>query len=105
MVYNYVYYFISEQPNVTINCSSPVQIPKGNDFSCVCRGEGGRPTASVTWYKDGIQIGNPSYEENTLSLSDVKQIDSGTYKCVAQRYNLKKEKLIEVIVYGEYIID
>ena len=90
---------------MTINCSGPVIIPKGNDFSCVCRGEGGRPTANVTWYKDGIQIGNPSYEENTLSLSDVNEKDNGTFECVVQSYTLKDKKSIKVIVYGEFFVD
>ena len=99
----YVHDFISEQPNVTINCSSSVKIPKGNDFSCVCRGEGGRPAANVTWYKDGIQIGNTSYEENVLSLSDVNEKDIGTFECAVQSYTLKDKKSIKVIVYGEYM--
>ena len=88
---------------MTINCPSFVKIPEGNDFSCVCRGEGGRPPANVTWYKDEKQFGNTTYVENILRLSDVN--DSGTYKCVVQSYTLKVEKSIKVIVCRKYMVD
>jgi hypothetical protein len=57
---------------VTINCSSAVIVNEGDDFTCVCRGEGGNPPANVTWYdKDGVQIGGTGKEEQTLTRSNV----------------------------------
>ena len=94
---------ISEQPNVTINCSSLVKLREGGNFTCVCRGEGGNPPANVTWYKDGKQIYKTSYVENVLSLSDINEKNNGTYKCEAQSYTLKDEKSIEVDVYRKYV--
>ncbi|CAB4043864.1 vascular cell adhesion 1-like isoform X2, partial [Paramuricea clavata] len=87
---------VIEKPNVTINCSSPVIVNEGDDFTCVCRSEGGNPPANVTWYdKDGKQMAK-SFGENSLNLTDVSKQDIGTYKCVVQRYNLTDEELIEV---------
>ena len=94
--------FILEQPiAVIINCPSPVKINESENLTCECRGECGNPPANVTWYKDGEQIGT-GYETNILSLLDVNEEDSGTYKCVVQSYTLKDEKSVKVIVYRKY---
>jgi hypothetical protein len=89
--------FISVAPTVTINCSSSITLYEGDNFTCVCRGEGGNPPADVTWYKDGVQIGGTGKEEQTLTLSNVDGTDTGTYKCVAQSYThaTPDEKSIE----------
>ncbi|CAB4036755.1 B-cell receptor CD22-like isoform X1, partial [Paramuricea clavata] len=92
-------------PNVTINCPSPAAVNEGNDFTCVCRGEGGNPPANVTWYKGTKKIGGTGKEEQTLSLKDVnrKTDISGTYKCVAQSHiNATDEMSIRVIVYRKF---
>jgi hypothetical protein len=78
---------------VNIECLRFTALDEGDDFTCVCRGEGGNPPADVTWYKDGVQIG-----EQTLALSNVNGTASGTYKCVAQSYTLTNETSIEVNV-------
>ena len=100
-----VHNFISERPIATIDCSSPVKIGEGRNFTCECRGEGGNPSANVTWYKDGKQISETRYETNTLNLTDVNEKDSGTYKCVVQSYTLKDESSIDVIArYSKYVV-
>ncbi|CAB3998864.1 limbic system-associated membrane -like [Paramuricea clavata] len=55
--------FIAEKPTVTLTCSSPVILNKGDDFTCECRGPGGNPPASVTWYKDGKKIDRTGTEK------------------------------------------
>ena len=84
---------------MTINCSSPVIVDEGDNVTCVCRGQGGNPPANVTWYKDNHKISGTGKEEKALTLNNVDRTASGTYKCVAQSYNLTDEKLFEMIVY------
>ena len=91
---------------MTLSCSSPITVNEGDDFTCVCRGEGGNPPAKVTWYKDGVQISETGKEEQTLTVSNVDAADSGTYKCIAQsRINAIDEKSIELRLSGKYNID
>ncbi len=82
------------------NCSSPITVNDGGDVTCVCKGEGGNPPADVKWYaKDGDQIGGTKKEEQTLTLSNIRKTDSGTYTCVAQSHDLaKNETSIKIIV-------
>jgi hypothetical protein len=90
---------------VTFSCSSRTTVNEGDDFTCVCRGEGGIPPADVTWYKDGVQIGETGKEEQTLSLSDVSRTDSGTYECEARSHTndrFSDKKSIEVDVNCKY---
>jgi hypothetical protein len=54
----------------------------------VCRGEDGSPPASVTWFKDGVQISGTGTENKTLTFRNVEKTASGTYKCVAQSHTL-----------------
>ena len=89
----------SERPSVSINCSSLNTINEGDNFSCECKGEGGKPPANVTWYKDDIKIGQTGIVTQTLTLSKVDNRASGTYKCVANSYSLKTQKSIKLIVY------
>jgi hypothetical protein len=73
-------------------------LTKGDDFTCVCRGEGGNPPAVVTWYKGSQQIviGN---EIAILSLTDVDKDNHGTYRCEARSHEkAKKATTIEIIV-------
>ena len=91
--------YISVSPTVTFNCSSPITVNEGNNVSCVCSGQGGNPPADITWYKDNRKIGGTGKEEKTLTLNNVDRTTSGTYKCVAQSYNLTDDKSIELIVY------
>ena len=90
--------FISVTPTVTLSCSSPITVNEGDDFTCVCRGEGGNPPANVAWYKDGVQIGGTGIEEQTLTLSNVNGTDNGTY-------NATDEKSIEIKLGSKYNID
>jgi hypothetical protein len=83
---------------VTIGCSDPTRVNEGSNLTCVCRREGGNPPANLTWDKDGKQIGNASYGENRLTLTNVNKNDNGIYTCIAQSYTLKDEKSIEVKV-------
>ena len=90
--------FISVTPTVTLSCSSPITVNEGDDFTCVCRGEGGNPPANVAWYKDGVQIGGTGMEEQALTLSNVNGTDNGTY-------NATDEKSIEIKLGSKYNID
>ncbi len=78
------------------SCSSSITLNEGDDFTCVCRGEGGNPPADVTWFKDGVQIGRTGKEEQVLTLRNVSGIDSGTYKCLSRSHTLTDEKLVAV---------
>jgi hypothetical protein len=82
---------------VTLSCWSPITVNEGDNFTCVCRGEGGNPPANVAWDKDGVQIGGTGKEEQTLTRSNVRRTVSGTYKCVATSHTLTDE-LVEVKV-------
>ena len=93
--------YLSEKPTVTLNCSSYITLNEGDDLLCTCRGEDGNPPANVTWYKDDVQIGRMGKEQKTLSLNNVNETQSGTYKCVAQTHTnavFADEKSIETNV-------
>ena len=87
---------------MTVNCSSLIALNVGDDVTCLCEGKGGKPPAEVTWYKDGVQIGNVEQEQNVLTLSNVDKTDSGTFKCIGKSHSLTDEKSIEVHFYGKY---
>ena len=94
------------KPFVTLKCSSPVTLNEGENFSCQCKGEGGNPSANVTWFKDGVKFGDVGTEKQTLNLFHVGKADSGTYKCVATSYpheNYTDEKFIQVVIFCKYI--
>ena len=75
---------------------------KGNNFICVCRGEGGNPPADVTWYKGNEQIATGTVIA-ILNLTDVDKNDAETYKCEAKSHEkAKKETTIEIIVNCKY---
>ncbi len=74
------------KPNVTINCSSSIKLNEGDDFTCLCRGEGGNPPANVTWYRNGIQFGETRTGNNTLTRTNVDEADNATYTCLAQSF-------------------
>jgi hypothetical protein len=95
-------YYILVKPTVIVDCPSVVTASEGDDVKCVCKGEGGNPPANVTWFKDGVQIGETGTEERTLTLSNIDRIASGTYKCVAQSHTLTDERSIEMIVYRKW---
>ncbi len=86
---------------MTFSCSKRIIVDEGDNFTCVCRGEGGNPPADVTWYKDDVQIGGTGKEEKTLSLHNIDKTASVTYKCLAQSHILTDENSIEIIVYCE----
>ncbi|XP_028411946.1 uncharacterized protein LOC114534672 [Dendronephthya gigantea] len=88
----------TEKPNVRIDCPSQIAVHQGDKVTCLCRGEGGIPSASVKWYKGNIQIGVTGKEEQKLVLQNVVPTDGGIYKCVALSNRLKDEKSIEVLV-------
>jgi hypothetical protein len=103
--YYTLFYYISEKPTVTLNCSSPVILNEGDDFTCECQGLGGNPPANVTWYKDGKKIDGTGTEKQILTLINVDETDSGTYKCVAESYPnvmFRDERSIRVDVKCKY---
>ncbi|XP_028416915.1 hemicentin-2-like [Dendronephthya gigantea] len=98
---SYLNVYITAKPNVTSNCSGTTTLNEGDNFSCLCKDKDGNPPADVTWFKDGEQIGETGKKEQMLTLKNVHNTDSGTYKCVAEsdpdeRY--KDEKTIKIIV-------
>ena len=98
-------YYISEKPSVTFTCSRSNKVIQSDDFTCICRGEGGNPPAEVTWFKEGKQIGEIGTKNQTLFLSNVDGKSSGTYTCEAQSYPSDEfidEKSIVVEVVCKY---
>ena len=93
------FYYISEKPTVTFGCPSLNTVNEGGNFTCVCKGIGGNPSANVTWFKDDVQIDGPGKEKQTLTFSNIGRTASGEYKCVAQSHTLRDERPIEIIVY------
>ncbi|XP_028407325.1 deleted in malignant brain tumors 1 protein-like isoform X2 [Dendronephthya gigantea] len=89
----------SERPNITVNCSSVIAVNLGDDITCLCEGKDGKPPANVTWYKDGVQFGDTEQEQNLLTLSNVNETNSGTYKCIGEIHTFTDEKSIEVEFY------
>ena len=90
---------------MTLNCSVTL-INEGDDFACLCKGEGGNPPANVTWYRDGVRFSDVGAERQTLNLLDVSGTDSGTYKCVATSYpheNYTDKKFIQIMVHCKYL--
>ena len=90
---------------MTFNCSNITTLNEGDDFSCLCRGKNGNPPANVTWYKDDRKIGKTRKKEQLLTLRNVDDTDSGTYKCVAESYPDEKysdEKSIKILVHCKY---
>ncbi|XP_028413744.1 titin-like [Dendronephthya gigantea] len=96
--------FVAEKPTVTLNCSSPVTLNEGDNFTCLCRGEGGNPPANVTWFKNGVKITDVGIERQTLNISNISRTDNATYKCEATSYphqNYTDEKSCQVIVFSK----
>ncbi|XP_028407294.1 deleted in malignant brain tumors 1 protein-like [Dendronephthya gigantea] len=91
----------TDRPNVTVNCSSFIAVNLGDDITCLCEGKGGKPPTHVTyaWYKDGVQFSDTQQEQNVLTLSNVDEKDSGTYKCVGKIRTFTDEKSIEIDFY------
>ena len=84
------------------NCSCPIALNEGDDFTCLCEGKGGNPPANVTWYKNGVKFSDVGTEKQTLNLLNVSKANNGTYQCKAASYGHEKytdEKSCEVIVY------
>jgi hypothetical protein len=93
------FHYISVRPKVTVDCSSTITLNKGDDITCLCKGEGGKPPANVTWYgKGNIQIGETGKEKQTLFLENVNGTYNGTYTCKAQSHTLTAEESIEMRV-------
>ncbi len=95
---------------MTFTCLSLNEVNEGDNFTCVCKGEGGNPPANVTWYKDGVQIGETGKENETLTLINVNETSNGIYKCEARSYindSFVDKKSIKLVVrkLSKYTID
>ena len=87
-----------------MNCSSRVKLNEGDNFTCLCRGEGGNPPANVTWFKDGVKLTDVGTENQTLNIWNAGRKDNRTYKCEVTSYsheNYTDEESIEVIVFSK----
>ncbi|XP_028399370.1 hemicentin-1-like isoform X2 [Dendronephthya gigantea] len=85
-----------------LNCRSPVMLNEGDNFTCLCKGEGGSPPAKVVWFNDGVNVSLVGTKNQALKLLNVSKEDNGTYTCNATSYpheNYTDEKSIVVIVY------
>ena len=88
----------TEKPNATIDCPSVISVNEDDNVTCLCKGEGGNPPATVTWYKDGVQVGNSRQEEQLLTLRNINETDNGTYKCIARSHDIADDISVEIIV-------
>ena len=78
---------------------------KGQDLTCLCKGENGNSPADVIWQdKSDNPIGQNEKEQKALVLRSVTEADSGTYTCKAQSYTLIDQKSIELKVNCEYYL-
>ena len=100
LIYIFLYFFFSEVPIITVNCSSSTTVKEGDYFACECKGTDGNPPADVTWYKDNTKIGDTGNKKAILRFTDVKRGHSGTYSCEAKSGigNVKNETEIGLIV-------
>ncbi|XP_046858269.1 hemicentin-2-like [Xenia sp. Carnegie-2017] len=93
---------VNFKPTVSIGCSSPLFVNESDGVSCVCRGEGGNPPASVTWFdKDNNIIGDVGVVSKTLVITNASPNDRGNYTCKAESFNDPRfidEKSIEIRV-------
>ena len=96
--------WILAKPNVTTNCSSLVAKNEGDKITCLCKSEGGNPSATLLWKKDNVPISYVRYKESTLTLTNITKSVRGTYKCVAQCHHENEEISNKVIVFDKNAI-
>ncbi|XP_028407370.1 uncharacterized protein LOC114529998 [Dendronephthya gigantea] len=84
-----------EKAILSVNCSSIILLTAGDNVTCLCEGKGGFPQASVSWYKNGRQIGDIKKEQNGLILKNIDRTDVGIYKCVGKSLYYTEEKTFE----------
>ena len=80
-------------------------LKNGENFTCLCKGDGGNPAVNVTWYKGGVKFGDVGTEKETLNWLNIYEADSGIYNCVAASYpheNYTDEKSVQVTVYCKF---
>ncbi|XP_028413739.1 hemicentin-1-like [Dendronephthya gigantea] len=92
--------YIAVTPSVWINCSRVTTVNTSDDFTCVCKGEGGNPPAEVTWYK-GNKTMATGVEEATLRLRNVTKDNYGNYTCEAKSHEEAKNET-EIILNVNY---
>ncbi|XP_028413711.1 limbic system-associated membrane protein-like [Dendronephthya gigantea] len=90
--------------NITLSCSNPSTVNEGDNFTCLCKAEGGKPTSNVSWYdKNDVKIGEIEKGEQLLNLTNVNKTHIGNYTCKAQSHiNVTKVKSIQVNVRLNY---
>ncbi|XP_028413713.1 opioid-binding protein/cell adhesion molecule homolog [Dendronephthya gigantea] len=91
-------------PTITFSCPNPSTVNEGDNFTCLCKAEGGRPTPDVTWYdKNDVQVGETEKGEQSLNLTNVNETHIGNYTCKAQSHvNVTRMKSVEVNVRLNY---
>jgi hypothetical protein len=68
-------------------------------FTCLCKGQGGKPPANVTWYKGNDVKSITGKEEQIFRVFGVQKEDSGKYRCEAKSHEVaKNDTEIELIV-------
>ena len=97
--YNNVRFLLSVKPTAKVsNCPSV-----GNEdqtVACVCEGIGGNPPANASWIKNGTSdaIGGVESLKKTLSFNPINRANTGTYRCIAESFDLVDEESINIIV-------
>ena len=86
-----------KRPNASVNCSSLVTKNRGDEFACLCVGNGGYPPPTASWFKDK-NVSGRGYLNKTLSLKNISKKDKGTYSCVVDSYGLNDTEEIEIQV-------
>ena len=89
---------------MTVSCSSINPVIEGENFRCLCKGEGGNPgPADVTWYDNNGQPIGTGKGEKLLTLNNVTKAKNGSYKCEAKTHEqAKNETSVELIVECKY---
>ena len=90
------------KPIAMTNCSTSVNVKKGDDLKCLCYDTRGNPSPRASWYKDGNNILERKYFKKILSLKNISKEDAGNYSCLVNNTVFEDVKQIEIQVQCKY---